>query len=264
MLTKTGIEYATHAWNFYPGCLHKSQGKCPVAACWAEGMSKRQRQDFHKPHLIAERLLDPLKRKKPARILVNFMGDLFGSWVDPFEFVETDSLQDTIIEVVHGAPQHTFLFLTKAPENIWPIEWPDNCWMGASAWDGMSLAESLYHLSKVKATHKWPSIEPLLGQVVDGQSYVAVEDLARDIKGISWVVIGAQTRPDVMPRIEWVREIVKACDAAGVKVWLKNNLKPLLIPSDCSQPNGLMDDLFFWEGKVAKLRQELPPRTERG
>ncbi len=99
-LARTGIEYARsddgkpgYGWNFYSGCLHQPQGKCPVGHCWAEGMWKRHMgaaakkgitlPDFHHPHLIPERLLLPLAVKKPSRILVNFVGDLFGDWVDP-------------------------------------------------------------------------------------------------------------------------------------------------------------------------------------
>ncbi len=63
--------------------------------------------------------------------------------------------------------------------------------------------------------------------------------------GISWVIIGAQTKPTVYPKIEWVREIVEAADKAGVKVFLKDNLKPLyktVMPND--------DEIY--------LRQEFP------
>ena len=59
--------------------------------------------------------------------------------------------------------------------------------------------------------------------------------------GISWLIIGAQTKPTVYPKIEWVGEIVEAADKVGVKVFLKDNLRPLLI-----------DD------KGYKLRQEMP------
>ena len=46
--------------------------------------------------------------------------------------------------------------------------------------------------------------------------------------GISWVILGSQTKPYKPPKIEWVREIVQAADKAGVKVFLKKNLKPLI------------------------------------
>ena len=85
MLTKTNIEYGEKNWNFYPGCLHwKNPEICPVGEkCWAKTTTEGRMQESFEPHLIPENLLDPLRRKKPTRILVNFRGDLMGGWVDP-------------------------------------------------------------------------------------------------------------------------------------------------------------------------------------
>lgn len=69
--------------------------------------------------------------------------------------------------------------------------------------------------------------------------------------GISWVVIGSQTKPYRPPTIEAVQKIVQACDKAGIPVFLKNNLRPLLVPS------ALMNDIF-WASDKATLRQEMP------
>jgi len=74
--------------------------------------------------------------------------------------------------------------------------------------------------------------------------------------GISWLIIGAQTNPYKPPEIEWVREIVDAAGKAGIQVFLKNNLRQLLIP-DCSRPNYLTEDIF-WASEKAQLRQEMP------
>ena len=137
-MNKTGIEYGDYGWNFYPGCLHKPQGICKVANCWAEGATKRQCKDFHNPRLIPEKLLDPLSLKKPSRILVNFMGDLFGDWVDPDKKVHTlmpsgkafisMSLKGWVFTTIEQCPQHTFLFLTKNPAGLLPWSpFPDNC-----------------------------------------------------------------------------------------------------------------------------------------
>lgn len=46
--------------------------------------------------------------------------------------------------------------------------------------------------------------------------------------GISWVIIGAQTKPAVYPQKAWVEEIVEATSKAGIPVFQKDNLKPLL------------------------------------
>jgi len=48
--------------------------------------------------------------------------------------------------------------------------------------------------------------------------------------GINWIIIGQQTPPNkkTEPKVEWVQEIVEAADKAGIPVFQKNNLKPLL------------------------------------
>lgn len=74
--------------------------------------------------------------------------------------------------------------------------------------------------------------------------------------GISWIIIGAQTKPTVMPKIEWVREIVEACDKAGIPVFLKDSLKPLLRQESFI---GQREEKLFWSDPTWKsLRQELP------
>jgi hypothetical protein len=94
--------------------------------------------------------------------------------------------------------------------------------------------------------------------------------------GISWLIVGALTgsledikkanythtpnmplephgkKWTLQPRIEWVREIVSAADKAGVKVFLKDNLDPLLRTVDGQIPSGLCDNYGH------TLRQEMP------
>lgn len=236
-LAHSNIEYAVnpdgsqgYGWNFYPGCLHKPEGKCPVPHCWAESMSKRHLQDFHKPHLIPELLLAPLHIKKPSTILVNFMGDLMGSWVNPDEMVnvplvpglfQAEGLKYQVMRVIKQCPQHRFLFLTKNPEGYkrWG-DFPGNAWLGASVWNEETMIKALYALTEVKAGGRWLSVEPMLAPVVPKVWPAEWDD-------IGWVVIGAQARPAVMPKLEWVEEIVTACEKAKIPIWLKENLYPL-------------------------------------
>ncbi len=260
-LTTTNIEYGQCNWQIYRGCLHKPQGLCPVPNCWAEAIAGRQGWDFHKPELLYRNLLDPLRRKKPSRILVNFSGDLFGDWVRSNEVIEaeavgfgimgTATLAETVLAAVNKCPQHTFLFLTKAPHQLWDVTWPENCWMGATVWNDESMLRAVAHLGRLKVfkrTRTWLSIEPLMDRIDAGTFNWRLLD---------WVVIGALDHPLRPPKIEWVREIVQACEAAGVPVWLKKNLRTVLVPEDCKRPNALLDQLF-WTGETAKLRQEAP------
>ncbi len=235
---RTKIEYGINSdgspgrnWNPYPGCLHKPQGKCPVPNCWAEGMSKRQQADFHKPHLIPELLLAPLNVNKPSVILVNFMGDLFGDWVDarqdchftlPDGREAVDKLVELVLKVVASRPEHTFLFLTKNPAGLLPWgDFPDNAWVGISVCNQRMFDKAMIYLPDVEAKHKWLSIEPLLGEI---------KIVPGDLYGISWTVIGAQSSPVLYPKTDWVENIIWACLDAGIPVYLKKNLIPSLPP----------------------------------
>ncbi len=77
--------------------------------------------------------------------------------------------------------------------------------------------------------------------------------------GISWLIVGQCTpvKASTSPKIEWVREIVEAADKAGIPVFLKNNLSPLLVGDGKGTPNALMAEIF-WASEKAKLRQDLP------
>ena len=254
-LSKTGIEYGDLSWNFYPGCLHKPQGICPVPNCWAEGMSKRQREDFHNPHLIPERLLSPLRHKKPARILVNFMGDLFGDWVDPEMLFNPIGntvgwLRGAVFNTILACPQHTFIFLTKNPAGL--LKWgrfPENCWVGFTACNRDILLSGCKVMQTVEARVKFVSIEPMLEDAWCQSSTLA-------FAGIKWIIIGAQSRPTVMPELEWVEYMVAVANKAGCRVFLKNNIKPLL----ATEINGqlVIESHNLWAFKFFKLRQELP------
>ena len=66
-----------------------------------------------------------------------------------------------------------------------------------------------------------------------------------------------------MPKIEWVAEIVAACDKAGIQVFLKDNLEPLL----CDQPYAELEkselySAIYHDGDDliagVDLRQEMP------
>ena len=56
----------------------------------------------------------------------------------------------------------------------------------------------------------------------------------------------------LQPKIEWVKEIVEACDKASIPVFLKDNLKPLILQAAY---RGEVGDDYVLEGK---LRQEMP------
>lgn len=240
-LSKSGIEYLDYAWNFYSGCLNSERGICPVGEnCWAKGITVRFPDRYPNgfdPTFYPEAFLSPLYLKKPSIIGCAFMGDLFGDWVDPQQHISAPlperpkrlgsfTLQGTLKQVLFGTirncPQHTFLFLTKCPQNL--PQWspfPDNCRVGVTATGYRAFNQALDGLKVIKAKVKYISIEPLLEGIIfypERLSYC----------GISWVIIGAQTNPYKPPKIEWVEEIETAAKKVGIPIFEKDNLKPLL------------------------------------
>jgi protein gp37 len=114
-MSDTKIEWAEKTWNPITGCTKISEG---CKNCYAERMSKRLAGRYgypkDKPFAVTfheDRLQEPLKWRNPSMIFVCSMGDLF------HDDVETKWL-DKVFAVMALCPQHTFLLLTKRPENM--------------------------------------------------------------------------------------------------------------------------------------------------
>jgi protein gp37 len=160
----------------------------------------------------------------------------------------TYALRPYVMTIVRNCPDDQFFFITKCPDNIrkWGA-FPDNAWVGVSCLNAQQVWLAIEALKEVKAKHKWLSLEPLQGDI-----FAPTWELNRDFVGIDWAVIGGQTKPNVLPKIEWVKAIVEAADDKGIPVFLKDNLKPLF--EGKPEPPWMAG----WENKPGELRQELP------
>lgn len=243
-LSKSGIEYLDYQWGIFSGCENWANGICPVPNCWARSIAHRFPN--HYPHgfnpTYYPKVIDsPKHLKKPSIIGVGWVGDIIGYGL---------AYKSQIYSTIEACPWHTFLFLTKNADQL--IKWanfPDNCWVGVTATGQQYFVRAVSELRFIEAKIKYLSFEPLL-------YYIPMLPEALTLAGINWVIIGAQTNPYKPPKIEWVEEIVRACDKAGVKVFLKDNLTSLLpIDRPFYKPIPLSgwDDNFDWE-----LRQEMP------
>ena len=176
---------------------------------------------------------------KDRGIFICDMSDLFGIGIPE------DWTQQVLAEIKQYS-WHRFYLLTKQPQNLIKFSpFPDNCWVGVSCSDEIMLTKAYSPLKAIQAKVKYISFEPLLNS---DMSVVDLEWTLRDI-GISWVIIGAQTKPYKPPKIEWVEEITEVCGKAGVPVFLKDNLKPLL------RAGGWKIGEHKW---ITWLRQEMP------
>ncbi len=211
MTTKTSIEWTESTWNPVTGCSKISPG---CKHCYAERMANRlAAMGMHKyrngfnvtlhPNLISE----PLSWKKPRRVFVNSMSDLFHEEV-PLSFIKQ------VFEAMNVSRQHQFQILTKRAERLAEIaqelKWTDNIWMGVT----VENADYLYRikcLKQTKAKVKFLSIEPLLGPLG-----------IFNLKGLDWIIVGGESGPHARPIQEkWVLDIRNQCLEAGVPFFFK-------------------------------------------
>ncbi len=233
MISKSKIEWCDYTVN-------PVKGLCPMACsyCYARAMYKRFKWN-PEIRFQPETLLDLETIPSGSKVFIGSTFELFHDAVRP------DWL-DYIFWACEKRKDITSIFLTKRPENL--QQWspfPDNAWVGVSATDGIAYREAIHHLYRIKGKRKFISFEPLLQPA-------GVTDLRLGV--LDWVIIGAQTKPTVMPKIEWVREIVEAADRAHIPVFLKDSLKPLLTlnwKGECSSP------VIFSDGH-GNYRQEMP------
>jgi protein gp37 len=242
-MSKTTIEWCDYSIN-------PVKGLCPMACsyCYARRLYKRFKWN---PEIrwdsegYGKNDFGIADIKKPSRIFVGSTMELFGAWVP-------DRIISTLLQVARRYTQHTFIFLTKKPENL--VQWspfPENCWVGLSV-DGIGNAplHRIYNgLARIQAKVKFISFEPLLA---DPQ----LDKRDMEWAGINWLIIGQQTPSSkkTQPQVSWIKETVEAADKASTPVFLKENLYPIFkseygfaVPKWASADYG-----------INMLRQELP------
>ena len=221
-MQKTNIQYLTHTWN--PIAMRCSKCSPGCQECWHLArcdmfknnpqFSKELREIYagDRPQMLIEgRLNDPAKRKKPARIGFQFMGDPFHEDVTNEDLIKIDTR-------IGAWDWHTYLILTKRPQRMKEYyEWayqglsiPRNLWLGVSVCNDDEKWK-IDELRAVPAAIRWISFEPLL------------EDMGEiNLGGISWCVVGGETGSGARPMDpEWARDLKNQAVNAGVPFFFK-------------------------------------------
>lgn len=253
-------------WNPITGCLNGCQycyarklanGRLRERYCKGTVLARTERSNYSPdrenqyddpfwPRFWPEKLNNiyrpKLSKAKPRGIFVCDMSDLFGIGV-PEEWTRR------ILDAIRNDPIDRFYLLTKRYEQLerWS-PFPDNCWVGVSCENEFDLFRHSSALGNIEAKVRFISFEPLLRW----RGLDRLTEVLRDVARIQWVIIGAVTKcPELpQPKVEWVREIVGAADKAGVKVFLKNNLR-IILPYEKWCYNHEPPQIW-------KLRQEMP------
>ncbi|MEU1663642.1 phage Gp37/Gp68 family protein [Streptomyces sparsogenes] len=198
MADTTGIEWTDATWNVVTGCEKVSPG---CDRCYAETFAERWRgipghhfETGFDVTLRPERLTLPLKWRKPKRVFVNSMSDLFHKDI-PDEYIAQ------VFAIMSLTPQHTYQILTKRhgrmrsllgdpsfeekvdralltmpvasdsklTKRSWPLPkpgWPlPNVWLGVSVEDQKRADLRIPALVDTPAAIRFLSCEPLLGPV---------------------------------------------------------------------------------------------------
>jgi protein gp37 len=208
--TNENIGWAAYSWNPVTGC----KNGCPY--CYAKAISDRYGWTFEPT--IHENRIGPIstkwKENKNNRVFTCSMGELFGPWV-PDEWIRK------IFDVVEANPDWLFLFLTKNPERLPTLEWPDNARIGATV-DRQSRVQRV--TDAFQALHdagipnkRFISCEPLLESITFSQGLWQVLD---------WLIIGAKSEGHikVQPDTEWIDTLFVNARSYGIPVWFKDNL----------------------------------------
>ena len=201
MGTKSAIEWTDTTWNPVTGCTKITRG---CDNCYAERLAERFRGTPGHPFengfdltLRPERLSQPLSWRRPRRVFVNSMSDLFHKGI-PTEFI------DCVFDTMETADRHVFQVLTKRSALMKEYlqrrygrgTAPQHIWCGVSVEDHTATAR-IRHLQKAPIPVRFLSIEPLLGPVGN-----------IDLEGISWVIVGGESGPNARPMEPgWVLDI---------------------------------------------------------
>jgi len=218
------IEWTDVTWNPVAGCTLASAG---CTNCYAMRMAARLQAMGHEKYRGTTRksgnryvwtgrvnvdsssLSAPLEWRRPKRIFVNSMSDLFHDKV-PDAFIKR------VWDVMAECSQHHFQILTKRPDRMatmiakGQLRVLQNAWLGTSV-ESEEVTSRVEHLATIKDATLFISFEPLIGRIAD-----------IDLRSIHWAIVGGESGPRARPiQEEWVDRLHDICRRDDVAFFFK-------------------------------------------
>ncbi len=215
MVQRTQIEWADATWNPVTGCTKIGPG---CDRCYAERFAERWRGVPNHPYeqgfdlkLWPSRISFPLSWKKPRKIFVNSMSDLFHKNI-------AQTFVDQIFDTIEKADWHIYQILTKRSSlmrNYLRLRYgaspiPSHIWPGVSVEDAHHTTR-IHHLLQINSSRRFISFEPLIAPIGDV-----------DLQGIAWAIVGGESGPGARKMEEcWVTQLRDVCHRDDVAFFFK-------------------------------------------
>jgi protein gp37 len=204
----SAIEWTDATWNPATGCTKISSG---CKECYASTLSLRlkamKQQKYKNGFEYTEHVNEidkPLHWKKPRKIFVNSMSDVFHEKA-------TDNFISAIFDTMMRASHHIYQVLTKRPERMRDFvskyisvhggmtEIPNHIWLGTSV-ENQQVTNRINYLKEIPCI-RFVSFEPLLGEI------------ETDLNDIHWAIVGGESGRNFRDVIkeEWVLKLKQQC-----------------------------------------------------
>lgn len=212
MADRSAIEWTDATWNPLRAAFPPDRWVCRKISsgcdnCYASTLNRRFGGSEYEPvsqnqpraQLDYKAVCLPGHWRRPRRVFVCSMTDLFGEWV-PWGWMWT------VFDAMRASPQHQFQVLTKRPQRMQHFVAKE--WIGAgfdllpNVWLGVSIEEDRYTwraeaLKQIPAAVRFVSAEPLLGPLP-----------RLDTHGIDWLIVGGESGARHRPlEADWVRQL---------------------------------------------------------
>lgn len=204
-MKRTKIDWCDCTVNPVVGCRNGCE------YCYARKLNTRFGfvENWDSPQFFPERLKE-FESKKPRSIFINSMSDI-GLWKDEW--------RQEVFRAMSCNPQHFYIALTKCEKVDIPY-WLRQGKMQGRFFLGQTQTRGTVFNGFNERYRDFLSAEPLLGELH-----------FNGFGGIRAVIIGAETgnrRGKVIPKREWIEQIVKECDEAGAAIFMKESLRGIM------------------------------------